>query len=62
MLDLSAVFDTIDHAFLLSRLREMCGIHDQPLAWISSYLSDRLQKENIKGTLSNMQELNLGVP
>ena len=31
---------TINHAFLLSRLREMYGIHDQTLAWIISYLFD----------------------
>ena len=35
MLDLSAAFVTIDHAFLLSRLREMYGIHGQH-TWISS--------------------------
>ena len=38
-LDLSAAFDTIDHAFLPSRLREMYRIHGQALAWIISYLS-----------------------
>ena len=52
MLDLSAAFDTIDHEFLLSRLRDMFGIQDQALVWIRSYLSDRLQRVNIKGTLS----------
>ena len=63
MLDLLlAAFDTIDHAFLLSRLREMYGIHGQALAWISSYLSDRLQRVNIKETLSDTQELSFGVP
>ena len=40
----------------------MYGIHGQALAWISSYLSDRLQRVNIKGTLSDTQELSFGVP
>ena len=55
LLDLSAAFDTIGHAFLLTRLRDMYGIHDQALAWVRSYLSDRLQRINIKGTLSDKQ-------
>ena len=59
LLDLSAAFDTIDHTFLLSRLRDM---YDQALAWIRSYLTDRIQRVNIKGTLSDKQELNFGVP
>lgn len=39
----------------------MYGIHGQALAWISSYLSDRLQRVNIKGTLSDTQELSFGL-
>ena len=62
MLDLSAAFDTIDHEFLLSRLRDMYGIQDQTLAWIRTYLYDRLQKVTIKGTLSDIQELSFDVP
>ena len=38
----SAAFDMIDHVFLLSRLRDIFGIHDQVLAWVKSYLSNRL--------------------
>ena len=37
LLDLAVVFDTIDYAFLLSRLRNMYGIYDQALVWIMSY-------------------------
>ena len=62
MLDLSAAFDTIDHALLISCLRDMYGIHDQAPARIRSYLSDRLQRVNIKITLSDNQELSFGVP
>ena len=61
MLDLSAAFDTINHALLLSCLRDMYGIHDQALVWIRSYLSDKLQRVNIKETLSDKQELSFGV-
>ena len=52
LLDLSAEFDAIDLFFLLACLRDMYGIHDQALAWIRSYLSDRL-RVNIKETLSD---------
>ena len=44
ILDLSTAFDSIDHALLLSRLREINGIHYQ--VWIISYLSDGLQISN----------------
>ena len=39
LLNLSAAFDTIDYAFLLSRLRGMYEVHDQELVWTRSYLS-----------------------
>ena len=38
LLNLSAAFDTSDHAWFLSRLSDMYGIHDQALAWIRSCL------------------------
>ena len=37
----------------------MYGIHDQALAWIMSYLSDRRQRVNIKVALSDKQELHI---
>ena len=42
-LDLSAVFDTIDHETLIRRLRSSFGVEDESLSWISSYLTDRWQ-------------------
>ena len=51
-------FDTIDHVFLLSRLRVEFMIRRM----ICSYSSDILQLLNIKVMLSDRQELNFGVP
>ena len=46
-LDLLAAFHITDHAFTISRLHDMYRIHNQVLA----YLSDRLQRVNMKRTL-----------
>lgn len=53
MLDLSAAFDTIDHETLINRLRIHYGIADEPLHWISSYLSDRVQTVCVDGEFSD---------
>ena len=43
MLDLSAAFDTIDHATLLERLQRSYGIDGMVLKWIKSFNSNRVQ-------------------
>ncbi len=42
-LDLSTVFDTINHNNLLNRLENFAVISGSALAWFKSYLSDRHQ-------------------
>eukprot|EP00057_Strongylocentrotus_purpuratus_P019197 XP_011673671.1 PREDICTED: uncharacterized protein LOC100891953 [Strongylocentrotus purpuratus] len=62
LLDLSAAFDTIDHAVLLERLREDFGIEATALQWFESYLNDRRQAVVINGKLSPETTLSYGVP
>ena len=62
LLDLSAAFDTIDHALLLSRLNRDLGIDGVALAWFSSYLEARHQCVVIDGHVSGVARLNYGVP
>ena len=57
MLDLSAAFGSIDNAFLLG----MYVSHDQAFVLISYYICDTPQRVNIRGTLSDTQELSFGV-
>ena len=43
LLDLSAVFETVNHKLLLTRLRDRLGISGNGVRWFKSYLSDRRQ-------------------
>ena len=61
LLDLSAVFDPIDHNILLSRL-ESNVVKGPALQWISSYLSCRNQVVCIGSTMSSPVDLPFGVP
>ena len=62
LLDLSAVFDTVDHRILLDRLQFDFGISGSALNWIESYLSNRTQRIYIDGVLSSNFNLKFGVP
>jgi hypothetical protein len=62
LLDLSAAFDTVDHSILIDILKFKFGISGTVLKWFSSYLSDRLQSVQIRGTQSDHQALVCGVP
>ena len=62
LLDLSAAFDTIDHDNLLYILEKYVGIGGSALRLIRSYFSDRTQRVQIYGILSDLASLLCGVP
>jgi hypothetical protein len=51
-LDLKKAFDVVPHSTLLKKLEKL-GITGTALAWFKSYLSNRMQKVDINGNLSD---------
>ena len=62
LLDLSAVFDTIDHDNLFMILEKFVGVNGSALQLIKSYFADRTQEVVIDGILSELVILVFGVP
>ena len=62
LLDLSATFDTVDHQILLTRLKCRYGVKGTALAWMRSYLSNRLQYVRVANDCSSKHKLACGVP
>ena len=62
LLDISAAFDTINHDFLLSRLRRRFGICGKALDLFSSYLSGRCQFVKVNDMSSTSYLIGQGVP
>ena len=62
MLDLTAAFETIDHAFLLSLLFHRFRVTGAALEWFRSYLSGRPQVVRIGNEKSPTKDVTFGVP
>lgn len=60
-LDLSKAFDCIQYEILYKKL-EYLGFDSKTIAWFKDYLSGRLQCVDLDGTLSDWEEVQLGVP
>jgi hypothetical protein len=62
LLDLSAAFDTVDHATLLQRLKVTYGLSGTVLRWFSSYLDGRTQYVRCGALKSASSVITCGVP
>ena len=60
-LDLKRAFDTVNPSVMLFKLK-IKGVSDLALKWFNSYLTNRKQHVEVRGTDSNMNNLSLGVP
>ena len=60
MLHLSAVFNTIDHKIMLSRLKSYFGITGNALKWFKSYMENRTQIVLVEGSKSEPVNLPQG--
>ncbi len=57
LMDLSAVFDMVDHKLLLDRISKRLGIGRMVRDWIESYLAGRKQAVLVGDTKSSTQHL-----
>src|SRR5678816_575951 len=62
LFDVSAAFDTVDHAILLERLSKSFGIADSALRWFRSFLSDRSLSVVFGSTRSPWTFIPYGLP
>ena len=62
LLDLSAAFDSVDHATVLQRLQTSYGLGGSVIAWFSLYLNNRTQNVRLPATTSTESAVLYGVP
>ena len=60
-MDLSKVFDTIDHDILLDKLYRNFGIRGKLLDLLTSYLKNRYQYTNVRKFMSSYTKVSCGV-
>ena len=60
--DLSAAFDTVDHAILLDILNHKYGIEGNALKWFDQYLHPRSFKVTVNGIYSTERDLDVSMP
>ena len=61
-LDMSAAFDTLDHATLLHRLQHTFGLSGYVISWVRSYLTNRTSFVKIDSSSSPNTTICTGVP
>lgn len=61
-LDISSVFDTVDHQLLIQMLERRCGLSGAVLKRCSNYLTGRSQSVIVGDALSTSSSLLYGVP
>jgi len=62
LLDLSAAFDSVDHATLLQRLRTSYSLGGSVITWFTSYLHNRTQYVRLSASKLNESAVPYGVP
>ena len=60
-LDLQKAFNTVNHVLLLGKI-EACGIRDDALNLLASYLADRKQKCQVNGKQSGLRSISCEIP
>ena len=61
VIDLSKAFDSICHNLLLAKLRA-CGVGEEAIDFLHSYLSGRKQRMKVNGVFSDWLRVYCGVP
>ena len=59
-IDLSKVFDTVNHQILISKLKNY-GLKNKILSWFKSYLENREHSLNHNNDLTNLAQIECGV-